>query len=334
MSSILEALATSNMFRDMSGLAATIGLTGGALGSTSEQAQQAAAQAGQNMKTAGDFLATLAAMVVSAVTGVPVAGPAQQNISNSGAALNQAKKTAPPQGATGSGGAGSGSPSGSGGGQAGGGASGASGNGATPTRDPTTSLEIDALRSSGVADHMSGGGGGAGSPLGAVLQAILAASGAAGAGSATAAKPTLTPGQKVPNISESTAVGAIAAKIVRGTPEFNGLVVNSNPAIVFKDEEGSGADRHMTQRLSDRLDDLATRVSSEWPGHRLRVTEAWDETNEHAPTSTHYEGRGADLTVSDLDQAKLGRLAQLAVDAGFGWVFYENTAHVHVSVST
>ena len=149
---------------------------------------------------------------------------------------------------------------------------------------------------------------------------------------ATALPTTLALYAKVPNMSETEAVGAISAKILRGTPAFATLVSNTNPDIVFKDEEATGADRLMTTTLRDKLATLATLVTTEWPGKKLRVTEAWDENSEHAATSTHYEGRAADLTVSDLDAGKLGRLARLAVDAGLGWVFYENSAHVHVSV--
>jgi len=138
--------------------------------------------------------------------------------------------------------------------------------------------------------------------------------------------------QKVPNQSENNTVGAIAKKITRNDPEFGGFVRNDNANIVFKDEEHSGADLLMTPRLKEKLDILATRVREEWPNVRLRVTEAWDENSEHNPSSTHYEGRAADLTTSDVDKTKLGRLAALAVDAGLDWVFYENTAHVHVSV--
>jgi hypothetical protein len=139
--------------------------------------------------------------------------------------------------------------------------------------------------------------------------------------------------EKVPNKSETDAVGAIAKKIKRTDPEFANLVTSSNADIVFKDEEGTGADKVMSQRLSDKLDDLATKVKSEWSANKLRVTEAWDEQGEHSSTSQHYEGRAADLTVDDKDSAKLGRLARLAVDAGFDWVFYEDKAHVHASVT-
>jgi len=140
-------------------------------------------------------------------------------------------------------------------------------------------------------------------------------------------------GQKVPNRAERDVVGASTTKIVRGTQAFAALVENTNPDIVFKDEEGTGADRMMTPKLKSKIDTLATLVKNEWPGVKLRITEAWDENNEHGPHSVHYEARGADLTTSDRDGAKLGRLGRLAVDAGFEWVFFENSAHVHASVS-
>ncbi|WP_029077494.1 hypothetical protein [Bradyrhizobium sp. th.b2] len=142
----------------------------------------------------------------------------------------------------------------------------------------------------------------------------------------------LTQGQKVPNASETATCGAIAKKIKRTDPEFATLVSNQNASIVFKDEEGTGADRMMSTRLQAKLDALASLVSAEWAGVKLRVTEAWDENDEHLPTALHYEGRAADITTQPPDGAKLGRLARLAVNAGCDWVFYEDTSHVHVSV--
>jgi hypothetical protein len=139
-------------------------------------------------------------------------------------------------------------------------------------------------------------------------------------------------GDKVPNKSEADASGAIKKKITRKDPEFKNLVENKNANIVYKNEEGTGADRMMSKKLSDKLDALATLVVNEWTGVKLRVTEAWDEDEEHAGQSLHYEGRAADLTTSDIDAKKLGRLGRLAVDAEFDWVWYENAQHVHVSV--
>ena len=144
--------------------------------------------------------------------------------------------------------------------------------------------------------------------------------------------PELVPGQKVPPKPETVVCGAITKPIKRTDPEFSTLVRNDNAEIVFKDEEGSAADRMMTTRLKEKLDALAKKVKSEWSGTLLRVTEAWDEGGEHAAYSLHYEGRAADLTTSPRDDAKVGRLGQLAVDAGLDWVFYEDATHIHASV--
>jgi hypothetical protein len=62
------------------------------------------------------------------------------------------------------------------------------------------------------------------------------------------------------------------------------------------------------------------------------MTDDWDEDDEHAGASLHCEGRAADITTSSVDGSELGRLGQLAVDAGLDWVYFENSSHVHVSV--
>src|SRR5664280_1210711 len=139
-------------------------------------------------------------------------------------------------------------------------------------------------------------------------------------------------GVHVPETGEIETVGAIQSGVLRGSPEFAALVRAIDANFVVKDEEGSGADRMMTPRLLSRLLRLTNLVRKEWPGIRLRVSEAWDERHEHGLRSLHYEGRAADLTTSDRDGAKLGRLARLAVDANLDWVYYEDRSHVHVSV--
>ena len=42
--------------------------------------------------------------------------------------------------------------------------------------------------------------------------------------------------------------------------------------------------------------------------------------------------KAVDITVSDQDANKLGRLGRLAVNAGFEWGYNENSAHVHASM--
>jgi hypothetical protein len=139
-------------------------------------------------------------------------------------------------------------------------------------------------------------------------------------------------GEHMPRISEQDAIGQVLVRVSRGMPDYRGLLRNPSNDIVFKDEETTGADRMMTPRLQRRLTALNQLVRREWDGLSLRVTEAWDEDGEHGPASAHYEGRAADLTTSDVDPSKLGRLAFLAVEAGFDWVYFEDRTHVHASV--
>lgn len=146
------------------------------------------------------------------------------------------------------------------------------------------------------------------------------------------ARTQLAVGERMPNDTEASVVGAADAPIARGSGAFKTLVACEDCPFIFKDEERNNSDRVMTPRLRRQLIQLSRLVSQTWPKLELRVTEAWDDRREHGPGSIHYEGRAADITTSDQDPAKLGTLAALAVRAGFDWVFYENAAHVHVSV--
>lgn len=142
----------------------------------------------------------------------------------------------------------------------------------------------------------------------------------------------LAVGERMPNVPEAMVVGAADEPIGRSSGGFKSLVVCDDCPFVFKDEERNKSDRLMTPKLRKSLLQLSKLVTQTWPKLELRVTEAWDDRREHGQGSLHYEGRAADITTSDQDPQKLGTLAALAVRAGFDWVYYENAAHVHVSV--
>ena len=142
----------------------------------------------------------------------------------------------------------------------------------------------------------------------------------------------LSSGEYRPSAPEAQVSGGIERPVTRRQAAFAGLVRADSAHVLFKDEEGTGADRLMSPRLREKVQALGLLVDQQWPGVKLRVTEAWDENAEHGDKSLHYEGRAADLTTSDRDSRKLGCLASLAVRAGFDWVYFEGSTHVHASV--
>jgi len=140
MAAVLQAIQNGNMFRDMSGLAATMGLAQAGINAASQGATAAGAQAGSNAAVAAQLLSDLAKTAASVMTmgvGGAIGGAAGGllsagggggggNISNAGALMNQGRSMAErgAGGASAPGGVGN-----SGGGQAGGAGGGVNGGG-------------------------------------------------------------------------------------------------------------------------------------------------------------------------------------------------------------
>lgn len=138
-------------------------------------------------------------------------------------------------------------------------------------------------------------------------------------------------GQKWPGEKEAAYSGAAVQSTSPGT--LQDCVNQSSPNLpVFKLEEGNFTDVKATDELCESILKLNALVIREWgKGVTLRITEAYDQDGEHSRFSLHYEGRAADMTTSDLALDKLGRLAFLASQSGFRWVYYEHN-HIHASV--
>lgn len=325
---IINALTAANLFRDMSGLTQTVALAQQGLQGASAGSVAGMSQAGANMATFANYqlevakvLASLAPMLMGLP---PTSLPGSKNITNAGAAINHGASIDARQGAASQvsnpQSAGTSSSSGSN----------SLGTGTTSLGGGSLSANVARNNEEAAFSSVLPYGYGSAGLTNWILQ-LLAAS--VPNTNLQTEKASLKIGEKVPDKKETDVAGSISSKVVRGTPEHDALVKNENPDIDFKDEEGTEADRMMTTRLKEKLDELAKLVKLEWPGKKLRVTEAWDEGDEHSAGSLHYEGRAADITVNDKDSVKLGRLGQLAVDAGFDWVWYEDSTHVHVSVS-
>lgn len=130
--------------------------------------------------------------------------------------------------------------------------------------------------------------------------------------------------------------------------------------VSFKNEEVLGAwhrnakagqpyqdeDYLMDPNAAAALTLLQDLVANEWvdpytgeSAVQVRLTEAYDSMVEHSVQSTHYQGRGLDITISPVPppggaarRAWYGRISRMCVCAGFDYVFFENLLHIHASV--
>ena len=113
------------------------------------------------------------------------------------------------------------------------------------------------------------------------------------------------------------------------------LVEYHDPTIWWEsdnDTDGDTENDHLVHRdLLPALIRLNALVLHE--GAVLKVQDSYRAEGVHNAQSLHREGRAIDLTA---DRMTLGRLARLAVQAGFDWVYYESPraggAHVHASM--
>ena len=125
-------------------------------------------------------------------------------------------------------------------------------------------------------------------------------------------------------------MGGIVDVVRQGCQRYNQLVVSDNADIVYFPVTTTSEPNRMTPRLADKLDLLAQLTLAAGLGN-LIVREAYMVPPAQVTTPTlHYEGRAADVAVTDT--AALGALAQLALEAELDFVHYADAAYVHVSV--
>ncbi len=131
-----------------------------------------------------------------------------------------------------------------------------------------------------------------------------------------------------------------------GYVDFKNEEVNNRAGTGRDERDYQDEDYLMDPNAAAAVAAMSRLVAEEWrdpiTGDRanlLRVTESFDSLIEHSSTSTHYQGRGIDLTLNPVPPPDAttrrdyyGRLSRLAVCAGFDYVHFENRYHVHASV--
>jgi len=142
---------------------------------------------------------------------------------------------------------------------------------------------------------------------------------------------------------EIAVVGPVQNILKVDCERFTQLVIASENNIVYDASTATSMPNRMTERLFTRLKVLAARVEADTgnfaAGTNLRVLVAYIQAPDDASIAdTHYEGRAADLTVTNTPSGfQLTALAQHAAVAGIEWVAEKaatnsQVAHLHVSV--
>jgi hypothetical protein len=86
---------------------------------------------------------------------------------------------------------------------------------------------------------------------------------------------------------EISTCGNIRDVIRRNSARFRKILVrNTNADIVFLNDDS----RRTTARAKSKLDVLASRVKTRWPGKTLKVLKAWTDQVVPGTISLHYEG--------------------------------------------
>lgn len=163
---------------------------------------------------------------------------------------------------------------------------------------------------------------------------------------APASETPFSKGEQRPD-DEAQAIGPFDTQIARDkqtapSEGFRRLRVSQNGLIEYADDETGTdvpkADHVMSYHLKNRVDTLAALVLAKWPDRKLKVLEAWDESNGHGSRSPHYEGRAVELTLVTTgttdppDDASLSLLAWLATQADFDFVRFDTAGFVYASV--
>jgi len=162
-------------------------------------------------------------------------------------------------------------------------------------------------------------------------------------------------GMKFPNNSEKNASGELDIKIYPQSYEFySSLEYYENKDALFKGDAIPKLNDHNKNAyifsspktnpahyyhpsIIEKLNTLVQLLKERDEYLKLRITSGLGLAEKHSPNSLHYQGRAVDLTLYDMYSHRrayesYSLLCELAILAGFDWVYYEDKYHIHASV--